>query len=261
MSPALDDLFRCERFLSLFPRGMTVRACLRRQDEQRELKDVKGKVVEKLPVHPFCAIECDLGRASRAAAPAAPGLMPTPENAHSPVPVSSRLWTGEVPDVPIGAAPGSGPRPPLPNFTFTGPIAAATALRRSRDASNEGGKPATPEEQHHPEPPAEPAQESVMPCPECKSPTRHKVDCSKAAKGKPAPKETKGAKPARRLKVVKVVEKRRAPPVPAASQALPPVQDLPDEYLLACVEERTERVERIQREAQERVARLTGKAA
>lgn len=64
MAIDLSDLFRCDRYLSTFPRGMPYRACLRRQLERQE-STKPGK--EGPPRSPFCAEKCELGRQNRAA--------------------------------------------------------------------------------------------------------------------------------------------------------------------------------------------------
>jgi hypothetical protein len=121
-----DELFWC----SHFERELARKHCLRRQTDMR--KDGGAWV----PVLPFCATSCSLGRENRAllagvsAEPCAecgaalvggeacstcrekrelhlvkPRAVPRP-------PPQGRIWAGEVPDVPIGAPATSGPRTP-----------------------------------------------------------------------------------------------------------------------------------------------------
>lgn len=279
MTEVLRQLFRCERYAATYPHGMTVAACLRRQLERQ--RSAKPSQVGP-PAKPFCAEECPTGRAHRAAcAGLASGACPScgaaliettrcttceaareersrePARGHLPVkrvPESVRLWTGEVPDVPIAPLSAVPARlPPAPTYTLRPAAAARAEEPLFDDPGEEDDEPSTP---HQPATPAQQHQETMMPpktekprqgCEHCGNRTIHKATCPKrAAKKTPPPPRPRLTAPARASVTVR---------------ALPQVEDLPDEYLLACVAEREARVERIQREAQERVARLTGKAA
>jgi hypothetical protein len=127
---ALSVLFDCSRFVHLFPTGMPVRACLRRQMEHRAVKDAKGAIRSWTPAHEYCATACELGKARRriAAVPAstcpkcgaarigavaqescgqcedlaAPKKAPPPTSTRLPAPEQERIWReGAVPDVGI----------------------------------------------------------------------------------------------------------------------------------------------------------------
>jgi hypothetical protein len=142
----LGELFRCERYLSLFPTGMPKRACLRRQLERLPSTDARGKVLPLdawPPAKVFCAKECALGRENLVAIQAfaiqattctacgsalvgggaCPGCAARALDAGKSVPsgnlaktalgqapMSTRLYTGEVPDVAIGPPPGAAPK-------------------------------------------------------------------------------------------------------------------------------------------------------
>jgi endogenous inhibitor of DNA gyrase (YacG/DUF329 family) len=136
----LGELFRCERYLTLFPSGMPKRACLRRQLERLSATDTRGKpapIAAWPAAKPFCAMECQLGVTNledlrRAGVPlatcpkcgaaqvgagqaaACPGCLPDeklvpPKRPPAKAEMSARIWSGEALDVPIGA-PGR-PRP------------------------------------------------------------------------------------------------------------------------------------------------------
>jgi hypothetical protein len=156
----LADLFRCERYLADFPRGMTYRACLRRQLERQESAK---KGVEGPPRRTFCAEQCPLGRANRARFPAvelrscarcgaaliatqecsvcevraqeagkgpARGFLPEREAR-----VSTRIWGAGAPDAPIGSRPIAG---------GLGPEAIAGVAERVREAMKTPSRVATP---------------------------------------------------------------------------------------------------------------------
>jgi hypothetical protein len=195
-----DELFWC----SHFQRELARKHCLRRLTDMR--KDGGAWV----PVLPFCATSCSLGRENRAllagvaAEPCAecgaalvggeecstcrekrelhlvkPRVVPRP-------PPQGRIWGGEVPDVPIG---GSGPR-----------ITNSAAPQREERPMRAAPRPPTPQAPANQKPPAiAPAEERSMPrgkrsapCPECKSiSTRCRNNCptrgAKPTAGAPAP--------------------------------------------------------------------------
>jgi hypothetical protein len=223
MSPeSLQVLFRCERFVSQFPHGMTVRACLRRQYEKRVLRDSRGKVVDATLERPFCALECGMGARHTADARAAgvdlgtcgtcgAGLIgescTTCEEAvaarevrRAPSPrrpeVSVRLWTGEVPDVPIAPLPAA--RPGL------APADAVAALERVRTAVliHSGPAPAAATRPARPADP--PPQETTMACSDCGSKTIHRANCPKKGAGPKPPPKPAGARAARPLVLARV---------------------------------------------------------
>jgi hypothetical protein len=102
----LDDLFRCPAL----GRELAVKHCLRRQDERR------GEV----PVRAECQ-GCAIGAANRAACgklPAEPAPAEGPLLPRRPLP-PTHLWAGDVPDVPIGRAPGA--PPPAPRIGLATP--------------------------------------------------------------------------------------------------------------------------------------------
>lgn len=170
----LAALFRCERYLHLFPTGMPLRACLRRQLERQLALDGKRRPlpIEDWPAaKPYCAEECLLGRGNLAAARAAGVPAETclkcgaaqvgsgsaapcqgcPENekqvprGHLPPPgpgLSSRIWNGEAPDVPIGP-----------------PSGAQAASPKERRRAAEEPEEQLEQEDDHQEEPAEPAEE------------------------------------------------------------------------------------------------------
>jgi hypothetical protein len=141
----LGRLFRCERFVGLFPTGMPMRACLRRQLDRLVTLDGKGqqRPARDWPAaKPFCAGECSLGRqhleearaagvpaetclrcgsaqvGSGSAAPCVGCEPDAKEVPHGHLPPAARLrsdriWTGEVPDPPI-APPSAGQTASLP---------------------------------------------------------------------------------------------------------------------------------------------------
>jgi ribosomal protein L32 len=156
----LNELFECPSpaFRALFPRGMPVKACLRRQAELRILRDGKGRRTGAEAVHPVCALECERGRANlaRAAVPLSAcgtcgsaqvgnSTCPTcaeeraahvvqPREAPRPPP-QGLIWTDQAPDAPI--AP---PRPRALAFgddvleDLTRRVAEAEERRAQRDA-------------------------------------------------------------------------------------------------------------------------------
>lgn len=144
----LTETFRCEVFQALFPGdSMPVRACLRRQLERIPTTDRKGRLepLSEWPApKPYCASECPVGRShlERARAEHVPaetclrcGSAQVGEGSANPcqgcptdgkavprghlppprAPSSERIWTSEVPDVPIG---GPGPARAKPVATF-----------------------------------------------------------------------------------------------------------------------------------------------
>jgi hypothetical protein len=142
MSP-VDDLVACDRFGRL-----SARACRRRQLERRVVEDAKGKMRAGPFVYEHCAVGgCVTGDAVAAdlralkvptsvcdacgrayIGPEATGPCPScspgkvlPETKRTEV--STRLWSGEVPDVPIGGPPASA-TPPRKPITFGPPPAA-----------------------------------------------------------------------------------------------------------------------------------------
>jgi len=231
----LNDTFRCDRF-GLIP----VRGCLRRQIDRQE-STKSGELGP--PRRAFCADTCGVGASYRASArdagihlepcPACgsaligPDATPcatcaarrldagkdVPRGALPTVAPSARLWTGEVPDVPI-SPPGqaaAGHRPNPSRALYEQRERAAAARREALRA----------EEQDHQEEPAEPAEEERMACKECGSKTCHKGWCTcrpggplkgakrgpgaaKAPAAKPAPVETKAAAARRLQRVVTV---------------------------------------------------------
>lgn len=213
----LTRMFTCDRFRADFPRGMPVKACLRRQLDRQE--GVKPGQLGP-PRRPFCAGECRTGLVHRVAAEAVGvtlsscpvcgsaliGLSPTdcatcaerrhdagkfvPKgfNAAERAQVSTRIWEpGAVPDVaiaPASKAPAAAP--------------AARSHRRDPEVEAWAGRQApkhpmcrTTLEQDHPEEPAEPAEEETMargkrdePWPCCGSKShRHLKGCESAGKG------------------------------------------------------------------------------
>jgi hypothetical protein len=288
VSARLLELFTCERLREQFPRGMSRRACVRRQLEHR--KDGKGWT----PAHPACAVDCPQSRetldavfgvvastcAKCGAAVIATDACPTCAEKRSVhqvqprevprAPAQDRLWSGEVPDVPIGGPPAAlGARPRVPFSFGTSPALLELAAKRARAEAARVGHPETAgaqREEHALDEPAERApevvhpsparlapadhqpQETAMPCKECKSPTRHKLTCSKS------PERQKP--PARAVPPV-------PPPPPGATRGpaktvkraavdvrpLPPVEELPDDYVLAAVAEGKRRAARIREEA------------
>jgi hypothetical protein len=200
-----DELFWC----SHFGRELARKHCLRRQTDMR--KDGGAW----LPVLPFCATSCSLGRENRAllagfsAEPCAecgaalvggeecstcrekrelhlvkPRAVPRP-------PPQGRIWAGGVPDVPIGAprvetkkAPEV-PSPPAPAEPPDRPAPSASRERTSTDGQAAKLRNFEISKPQHQTPAVAPAEESGMPkgkrsapCPECKSiSTRCKKDC------------------------------------------------------------------------------------
>lgn len=205
----LQVMFTCERYRSDFPRGMPVKACLRRQLDRQE----STKPGELGPARrPFCAGECSVGAAHRASAEAegiplrsCPGCgsalvgadaepcaacaarrleegKDVPRGALPAVGpgVSSRIWSGEVPDVPIG---GPGKRRGGGALAARGGPGSSAALREAREERAAARRRELEEEMHHQEEPAEPAKERRMACGECGSKTVHKGWCEKRPGG------------------------------------------------------------------------------
>lgn len=183
-SELLGELFRCDKYQGLFPgASMPVRACLRRQLERIPTKDAKGRLqpLDEWPApKPYCAAECPVGRGhlERARAQHVPaetclrcgaaqvgdgsanpcqGCPPDDKavpRGHLPpprAPSSERIWSGEVPDVPIGAP---GPARPRPVATFEQHEREAAARRVALQDDDQV--------------PAEPAEERTMAKPEGK---------------------------------------------------------------------------------------------
>ncbi len=243
MTDRLLELFRCELLVQIFPRGMSRRSCLRRQlERRREGEDWR-------PTHPACASgECVLGRETVAAtegigatwcrtcgaavigSPACGAcaeqraVTEVPRRDPERAPPQERLWSGEVPDVPLGPPPAAlAPRPKVPFSFGTSTAALEARAKRARAAAAKEAQVTT-------ERPATPAKEIEMPkghrsvpCKECGSKgTRHLSVCSQAGKpaAKPAsPKPGPKAAPARRrLKLSEWAvarSPRRAAPPPA----------------------------------------------
>jgi hypothetical protein len=162
MSEALSRLFACDRYVRLFPQGMPVRACLRRQLERRKRADGKGWEA----VHPFCAGECALGKEQLAALPsgiawtctacgaaviAAPAcevclekrsLKEVQPRSAAKAPPQDRLWKqGAVPNTPIAPPPATSPfsgyrlPPAMPGSTTDAELAAKAARRNREQAA------------------------------------------------------------------------------------------------------------------------------
>ena len=171
--PLVNETFRCDRFGLL-----TVKACLRRQLDRQQPATPGGP---RLPRAPFCAESCRLGLEKRMGAHDAGiayascsacgdalidtdpedcatcagrrveagvprGTLPGPKERAMK---STRIWTGEVPDVPIGPPPRA--RPALPPL-----------LPRS----------------HHPAPIADHLEEDPMPKPDTEKRTCSTPGCS-----------------------------------------------------------------------------------
>jgi ribosomal protein L32 len=148
----LNELFECPSpaFRALFPRGMPVKACLRRQAELRILRDGKGRRTGAEAVHPVCALECERGRANlaRAAVPLSAcgtcgsaqvgnSTCPTcaeeraahvvqPREAPRPPP-QGLIWTDQAPDAPIA--------PPRPRALAFGDDVLEDLTRRVAEAA------------------------------------------------------------------------------------------------------------------------------
>lgn len=154
-----DTLFRCEYFAKHF----TFAACRRRQGARNpDVVDDHGELLAcGLPIYRWCASgRCAQGREVAAALEAAGIARPAPERLEEPQ-VSKRIWSGEVPDVPIGPPPAtskySGYRSLRPAGFQTMPREQALADQRTREAAarkeGAGASPApTPAE-----PPDQPA--------------------------------------------------------------------------------------------------------
>lgn len=281
MSERLVELFRCEKHLGLFPRGMTRKACLRRQlDRTRAGKDWA-------PAQPFCAQECPLGAQTRIALAdvlafscdrcgqavigeercpscATAGAVEARRAEAARGPVSTRLWTGEVPDVPLGPPPAtsehSGFRPEVVEGFAGDPEMAARARRRAREAaasSNEVEKeeqppPAPPEAPANPEPPAEePVQENQMPKGQRDEPCKGcGTTASRCKKSCP----TKTGKPKARPAPARA-EKRPAAPA-ATSAYVVPVGQLEDDDLVQSIADCRAELARRKDEAAARLRKL-----
>jgi hypothetical protein len=267
----LQELFDCERFVNLFPEGMPLRACLRRQDERRTEVVVLRKARPEHgiraktenrdagPVHPFCATECELGRANRARVDGAAAAA-TPRAGAEEQARPGRIWSGEVPEVPIGGPPGTGApeRAMPPNWTLSGDA-------RRRETKHE--TPATPAQAAQ----ATTEEDEMLkrkPLECCGSlGGAHRAGCEKAGGSKPkagaAPAPPKQAKGPRSLAEVAARSQARAQSTSVAVKGLPPVAELPDEYLESAVQELQARATRLreeaareQREKLDRAARL-----
>lgn len=188
-SDVLQDLVKCERLADRFPYGLSVRACLRRQVDQKIYRDEDGRETARAHRNPICALECQQGAEVLARALEAGvemvacgqcgtgRLVGVPCSSCEGEPVSKpavdrseRCWNGEAPDVPLGRPPSE----------LSPGDAAAAAVARVRAAAPVVAPAAVNEA------PVEPAKEGVMPCPECKSPTNHKATCSRRPGAKPA---------------------------------------------------------------------------
>lgn len=259
----LQQTFTCDRF-GLIP----VRGCLRRQVDRQESTKA-GELGP--PRRPFCADECGAGAVYRAAArsdgipmepcPACGSALIGPD-AHPcatcaarrldagkdvprgalppPAAPSSRIWTGEVPDVPF--TPPGAHRSGRPS----------AALLEAREARAAERRQAFEQQQDHQEEPAEPAEEERMACKECGSKTCHKGWCTcrpggalkgatkgpgavKAPSGKPAKSETKAEAQQRLERTVAVVQAGRtlkARPGPAPVSVQPDLTLYPDDALI-----------------------------
>lgn len=194
---ALSRLVQCERHRNLFPSGMPLRACLRRQlGRQPGTKGTLGP-----PTHGYCASgECALGYTMAEAAKAhgiATAVCPTcgavlfdgaacevctaaaqekrgapPATGFLPrgIEKSERIWSKDAPDAPIGPPP-AGPTP--------GEERATAALKRVREAAPRVA-PATVVQVN--QEPARPAEETTMRARKCcgsKGP-RHMAGCAEA---------------------------------------------------------------------------------
>jgi ribosomal protein L32 len=162
----LNELFECPSpaFRALFPRGMPVKACLRRQAELRILRDGKGRRTGAEAVHPVCALECERGRANlaRAAVPLSAcgtcgsaqvgnSTCPTcaeeraahvvqPREAPRPPP-QGLIWTDQAPDAPIA--------PPRPRALAFGDDVLEDLTRRVAEAARRSGPPPTETAEPH----------------------------------------------------------------------------------------------------------------
>lgn len=282
MSGHRDELFRCDRFVSQFPVGMTRRACLRRQDERRDILDDKGETIGSEPVYTWCALECSEGRVTRTLLGGATPAPTPPEPALLKPAPSTRLWEpGAVPDVPIGGPPATseftGYRP-LPSI-FTGDAEGiARGMRRAREQAS---RKDDGEEQD--QPPAQPAEEDEMPrgkrdapwpCCGSKS-TRHLKTCAeygkatatKALETKPAPE--KKFPSARLLKSVPTSARPATLPPPWQREGTPTDSErlrlglpaLTDDELLSLRDEVSEELRRRLAAAEAAVAKLREAAA
>ena len=203
MTDVLTETFRCEKYVSMFPTGMPLRSCLRRQLERVAL--AKQQPRDWPAAKPFCAGECPLGRANLERARAAgveartcPLCGSALVGAHScetclarrieagkevprgvlPPPVaqmSERIWSGQVPDVPF-VPPASAHGAETTAARPTAEERRQTFERHEREAAARRAA----QEQHNPEGPAAPAMETEMAktvCGNCKSPSRHRGTC------------------------------------------------------------------------------------
>lgn len=165
----LSELFDCSRFRNLFPSGMPVRACIRRQLEAREVADGKGKKLE--PRHAYCANECALGREKLAQLPASSAWtcsacgaavinadscevcqekrsVTTVRRSPPPnPPAQKRIWAPDAPDAPLGPPPAtseySGHRPKVawaPGSTTDARLLALSQQRARREAAEANEK-------------------------------------------------------------------------------------------------------------------------
>lgn len=180
----LQRLFPCERYVNLFPGGMPMRACVRRQLDRLPAKDGEGGTLpeaEWAPAKPFCASECQVGLRNRAQ------LI----EAGVPARTCTQCGSGRVGTAQQAECPGCGPGE------------RAAAMRRGERCGPNtrlwtGEVPNTPIEAITHEEPARPAEEEdvmpkgkrASPCPGCKSiGTRCKAGCpTRATEGrKPEP--------------------------------------------------------------------------
>jgi endogenous inhibitor of DNA gyrase (YacG/DUF329 family) len=204
-----DTVFTCPQL----GKALAIKACVRRRLEPRLVTVVVRTATENRtriteqheagPLHPFCALECELGREHAASVgPAAPAPAPRP-----PPPPGRHVW--EAPDVAIGPPPASGSKP-TPSYGMTGrppkrrfvggllfdedelepaseeveeeevPEVVHSGTAAAQRAHEPNGRlPDAAQEVVHPAQPAPVTQEEEpMACPECKSPTQHKSTCS-----------------------------------------------------------------------------------
>jgi hypothetical protein len=217
-----DDLFLCEHLVKTLAR----KHCVRRQLERKQTKHPRTmKIVAGAPANGHCATGCAQGRAVKASlahvpsgscehcgtayvgaaaatapceecsaarmeardAPPATGFLPP-----QIVPVTTRVWNGEAPDVAIGAPPSAKPPAPAP---------------AARELAPEPTQPPT-----HPAPVD--TEETTMSCPDCKSPSRHRSDCPRNPEKNTA-KPTAPTKTAPTTKAAKPPPSKPAPKAPA----------------------------------------------
>jgi hypothetical protein len=231
-----DAVFTCPKL----GKPLAIKACVRRRQEPRMVTVVirtatenRTRITEQHadgPLHPFCALECELGR-EHAAAVGPPAPAPAPRE---PPPPGQHVWA--APDVPIGPAPASGSKP-TPSYGMTGRppklrfvgglVLDEDELGTPQDETEEQEQrlaPITEDAMRHAgespaPPPAQPApvtqEEHPMACTECKSRTMHKAICSHRPGGKngrPLSAAEKASKPAK----VKPQARPRPHPVSAA---------------------------------------------